>query len=558
MRRPLLLVVPVVLTAGGIAAYRHARAHRPHVAAAAAAPSARPRLGLVPRIHYHLAYQQEIAMPMAAPVDVKVEGEWITTPRRDGRIEVRFVPAAIDGPDGSMPAAADVATPVQLVREDGVLSAMGFVDAMPAKGRALMTNLATTFQVSEQPGSSWIVAEEDLLGRYDAAYQRAGDTLVRSRDAYVSARSAGELSAKAAGDIGASEESRFVVDREGVVSADVGVALSIAISDDAPSAQAHVKATLARTSIEWVTPSMTAALAAEPISDHVDRAVARASADESRVAGATLDVLLAELRRLAALDGAAKATRDQRAHLMARLCAYLRLHPEAASRVADELRAQAANHDATRLLAGALGQARVAEGTDALAALALLPAGDLPAGARSDVLGALQLAEPPTEASLAALTASLDGPDRAAAALGLGVHSRGAPAELSDQAGVAVRTLLDRYASAGSAGDRVVLAQALGNTGSPAALPLLRELASGADPDLAEAALYGLRFVPGDDVDELLAGAIDDPDRALGAVRAIAYRAPATWRDRLIALQDRYAGRSDIVMSIRGTLRRWG
>lgn len=549
MRKSIAIVAAVAVVVLVAALIVHQRAgRRSDGSGADLAPRGQRAPGLVLRIHYHLAYQQAITMTGRAPTEIDVDGEWITTPRRDGRIEVRFAPARLEGPKGALPAATALAAPVQLVAVNDVLAAMGFPAAMPEPARALMTALATTFQHTDRAGSSWTAAEDDVMGRYDAAYQRSGDVLARSRGAYRAMRGAGGLSPHGAHDVTPSEQSRFTLDGDGLVGADVALDLRIKVGEGAPSVDVRLRASLERTAIEWVQPPIGPAFPAEPISDHADRVAAARSADESLIAGASLAQLLDEITR--------KGTGKEHARALSRLAAYLRLNPAAAAEVADALRAHAADRDLTQLLAGALASARVPEGTDALAGLALA---QLPASAQTDVVNALTLSEPVTAASLDALDQSLDGADARQAALALGSHVRRADADLSSRSHDAVQQLLARYAAASSDAERTILAQALGNSGSPDALPLLRGLIHGGNPQLAGAAVFSLRFLSGDqEVDAMLASALGDADLAFSAVRAIGFREPTAWRDRLIDAQDQYAKRNDILAAIQAILRRWG
>jgi HEAT repeat protein len=172
-------------------------------------------------------------------------------------------------------------------------------------------------------------------------------------------------------------------------------------------------------------------------------------------------------------------------------------------------------------------------------------------------MNALSVAQPVTAKSLDALTASLDGADHRTAALALGSHRHRAGDALLIPAAAASQALLGRYASSTGAA-RVLYAKALGNSGDPAAVAPLRDAIAGGDPVLRDAAVYALRHVPGPEVDGLLAGALDDPDLAFAAVRAIGSRDPAVWRDRLEAIRARYADRNDVQTAIHGIFRRWG
>jgi hypothetical protein len=207
-----------------------------------------------------------------------------------------------------------------------------------------------------------------------------------------------------------------------------------------------------------------------------------------------------------------------------------------------------------RLITGALASSQVAAGTNALADLM----GEaLPAEARTAIVGALALSEPATPDSLRALAAGLDQADGAEAAYGLGSHGRKSLTSNPDGARAAVDELLARYARAGSDDERRLYLEALGNSGDRRALAVLADVAGGRDEVLASAAAFALRFIPGDDVDALLAQLLERPEVAFSAVRAVAYRDPARWRDALLAAQARYPEHNGVQSEIIAILQRW-
>jgi hypothetical protein len=483
---------------------------------------------------------------------LRTKGTWTATPRADGRTEVRFSPDVLDGPSGELPRAGDLAASAQLVREDGVLTAIGFPDAMPAKARKLLTGIATAFQYTDRSGVGWTAGEEDLTGRYEAVYWRADGAVKRRRPQYTALRGAGGLSEDAAGAATPTEQTRFVVDAHGVVTAAVELDVELAIGDGVEPARLRLRGRLEREAIEEVAAPGGLALAAAPISGFADFEGARRNADESFVAGATVPDLLAEVKRTVGLTG--REGGNARAQVLARLAALVRLEPEAAEEIADHLRQHPEELAEARLLAGALASTRIAAGTDALAGLA---GDELPDAARGAVVGALSFSSPPTPASLRALSAGLDRPHGNQAALGLGTHGRKARAEDPAAADAALELLLDRHARAGSDAERRLYLEALGNTGGARALPVLRAAIEGGDRRLGSAAVFSLRFVPGADADALIEQAIARPDLAFAAIRAAAYRDPARWRPLLAAAQAQYPDHNGIQGEIRAILRRW-
>lgn len=509
--------------------------------------------GLVPRIRYRLHYEQQIAMPGKPPTVVRVDGRWTTTPRADGRIEARFAPDAINGPRGDLPAAGEVQAPIQLALQGGVLTGLGFSAAMPAPARNLLTGLATTFQYSNATGASWTRHEEDLTGRYDAAYQRAGDQVERHRTAYTALRGSSGLSPVARDQVTPDEQSRFQLDDDGLLSASIALDVTFALGDGMPSFHVQVRGALEREAIEHVPPAVGPGLTISPINLQVDEVAARRAADRATVDGATLEGLLAEVDRVAALVAGAD-TPKLRARTLSRLAALLRVEPGTAAAVADHVRTHAGDVSAARLLTGALSSAGTREATNSLAHLTAAP---LPGATRDAVMGALALSTPATGDSLSALSDMVaHGYDRQAA-LALGIHGRIGQGDVPDGSRAATDLLRARYDQAGSDAERRTYVQALGNSGDPGALPILERAMHRGDRELASPAVFSLRFIAGTDADALLDAALAQPELALAAVRAIGYRDPARWRDRLVQVQAVYADHAGIQDEIRGILRRW-
>jgi hypothetical protein len=524
---------------------------------AAAAPAG-PHAGLVPRIRYRVTYDQRIDLPGRAPVSLAVRGAWTTTPRADGRIEARFALDTIEGPQGSLPTAAALAPPVQLVQTDGVLTAMAFPAAMPGAARALVTGLATAFQYTDRAGVRWAAAEEDLTGRYEAAYTRDGAAAQRTRAAYTAMRGREGLSAAAARDAAPAETSRFTLDAHGVVTAEVAIDLRVSMGEGAPTVHTKLRGSLAREAIEWVAPPSGPTLPAGPIFDHVDHVAAARSADRAAVAGASVAQLLAEVARVAALDARVPAIRNERSQLLARLTAAVRLDPAAAAELAAAMRAPGASASAVKLMAGALASTRLAIGTDTLAGLARE---ELPVEGARAILHALALSTPPTAASFdvlgAALDGSLEGADPDAAALGLGSHVHHGHGEHPVAAAAATEALVARYRGAAGDTERARYVAALGNGGTAAALPVLRDAIAGGGVT-AEAAVFGLRFVPGAEADALLADALGREELAFAAVRAAGHRDAAAWGPRLEEARRKFPDHAGLQLEAQGILRRWG
>lgn len=531
-------------------------------------------------VSYRVRYQQRVELPGQPPLQLAVAGRWRVRELGGGRAVVRLLleegsagreVAGAASAAGELPRQDELGEGAVLQVRDGALAAMAFSPGATARGRRLLTALATIFQRSSDgrgDGARWTALEEDLSGRYLAVYGRDGAVVTRRRERYVAGRDGEALSEAAARGLTAREDSRFELEGEQLRTARVQLEVEQRLQEGAPPLRLAVTASLERDDEdEGESGGDEAAaagdaddagdggwLAAQPLGGHVDRPAARRAADLALLGGASLEQLLDEARR--ALGESSGA----RAQALARLAAAVRVRPEEAARLAELLR-QPQEPALVRLVTGALSSTKVAAGTDALAGLL---DGALPAGARPAVVAALSLAEPATATSLAALRRAMDGGDDAAAQamLGMATHLRrlardGAEAAARRQADAAFVELLGRLDRAEAGGAQRLLVTALGNAGEARALPALRQAMHSGDRALATAAVFSLRFVEGAEAEAGLREALEQPALALAALRAIAYRDAGTWRATVEQTAERFLGEDAIQLEARAILRRW-
>ncbi|HVV82175.1 MAG TPA: HEAT repeat domain-containing protein [Kofleriaceae bacterium] len=548
-RKLALVSLPAVLAAAAYVGVGHGK--RSHHAAVQV--RGQRGAGLVPRIRYRLALDEQAGLDGKPAVAITTRGTWTTVPRGD-RLEVRYAAAELDGPRDVVPAADALAAPIELSRHDGVLDGIAFADGTPADARNFLTGLATTFQYSARDGAGWKVSEEDLSGRYDAVYVRRGGAVERSRPAYTALRKGDALAPVGADPVASDERSRFEVDADGIVRAQVAIDVSVPMGEGLPAAHLHVTGSLEREAIDWVPASRGAGLAMLPIREHVDVAAGAEAAARNLANSATVDSLLARALDVAGEDASDRHVRNQRVALLHQLAVKVRFDPAAAQAIADAIVAHAGDESATMLLAGALSSTKVAAGTDALAGLA---GRALPDGAHEAVVDALSLSEPATDQGIDALAHAIDGAGGRQAALGVGIQGRAIRASEPSAADGATQTLLSRYASAADDGQRILYLQALGNAGDPAALPVLRQAIASGSPLVADAAIYSLRFLPGGEADDLLAGALESDAHALAAIRAVAFRDKGLWASRLAEVVARFPGDNGIQNAVQRVLASW-
>jgi hypothetical protein len=504
------------------------------------------------RARYRLSAEHHALVDGKASASQRVAGLWTTTARAGGRTEVEFTATRLEVVGEAAPTAAEVATPFVVATTDGLLTGLGFAEETPDGARNLLTSLATTLQVTDRPGAAWTALEEDLTGRYEARYTRAGERITRTRGRYTQMRGAHGLDASPVDMLASDEHTEVVLDARGLVSATVKLSQTVSPGRGMATVTILVTASLERVDVSEVALVAGADLAPAPVTARLDRAPLQRRRLESLVAGASTSTLLAEAHRAAHLDEHAPDRTRAGASALRRLSALAQLDERAPVEMADAIRRDPGDHQVVGLVAGALSSSDSPAATGALASL-LDEA--LPDDARSQILAQLGLARAPTAESAAALTRALDGPLGHQAALSLGAEA----SKLGDDTagGDAIDLLLARYAAA-APGDKRVYLQALANTGSPRVLPALKDAIQGADYDLARAAAYGLRSIPGDDVDDYLATLIENGTSvAVEAIMATGYRSATLWAPRLAAFQKQFQGQKRVLDAIQAVLGRW-
>lgn len=226
--------------------------------------------------------------------------------------------------------------------------------------------------------------------------------------------------------------------------------------------------------------------------------------DQQLVRGASFAELLAQLDGLSSAGAGA-----ERAELLSRLSALLRLQPQAAAQARQAIVSGAAAAT-TRTLLGALGAAGSPVAQSTLVGLA--ESTSLSADVRSNAVAMLGLTEQPSDATVSALgklTADRDGDVRGTAALALGnaaqAQRRAGQVGESEQA---VDELLAKLAAATTPDEQILYLQALGNAGDARALPAIQTALTGGDDELRSAAVTALRFIAAEPVDALIAATL--------------------------------------------------
>lgn len=252
--------------------------------------------------------------------------------------------------------------------------------------------------------------------------------------------------------------------------------------------------------------------------------------DERRalVDGASLETLLRTLG-----DEAQREDRQARWRTQERMVALLQLQPQTADALRRRIPGLEAD-DASMAL-GTLADANTAEAQQAL--LDLARDTQTPSELQHTAIDHLTLGEKPTDATITGLRelASSDEATedvRKAATLALG-SAAGEAAGQADTVALASETLNDlagRLARAGDEHERILLVNALGNSGSPRTLEALGPALADASPDVRSSAVAALRLIESDDVDELIGKAMlrDDDARVRASATFAAKFQPLT------------------------------
>jgi hypothetical protein len=515
------------------------------------APARAPAAATGHRARYRLDVERHATIDGREAASQRLAGTWTTTERAEGRVEAQLAASRLEMVGEKAPTPAEAAAPFVLVTDDGgSLHLVGFAEGTSPVAKNVLSSLAATLQYTLRPGDAWTVEEEDLTGRYQAHYTRSGDRVLRTRDGYTRTHEGAEQPAQA---LASDEHSELLVDARGLVSATVRLEQTVRVGPHLPTVHTSSRAVLTRVDSAEVALVAGPDLTLEPLTSRVDHAAQEHRRAERLVAGASADTLLDAAAAVAHLDAKAPDSSKARATALRRLAAVSELDDGAPAKVAEAIRRDPGDEPMVDLLAGALSSSHAPAATNALSALL---AEDLPAGTRDQIQMQLALAAAPTAESAAALAGQLDGPQHGTAALALGAQA----GKLGEDGagGEAIDQLLARHAGATSQDEKILYLQALANTKSRLALPVMEDAIHGRDFALACAGTTGLRFIPGDDVDDLLEALIEHGTVVTAqAIAATAYRSPALWQPRLVAAQKLFKGHKRALDAIDAVLVHW-
>lgn len=414
-------------------------------------------------------------------------------------------------PDASLAGAAQAL--VASYGPDGRLEMLHAPAAMSATVRDRFAALLSELQLSvpDGAGDRWEIEEMDTGGEYLAVYERAGDgSIERTKAGYVRVVQKDGLALSASeSTFSPSGAARITVGAHGWPSVvHIDDSLTVETGQITVAYAGQVRATLRAAERADIPALDWNRLTTHHIASAGDPAARRRGHDRNRVQGKSYGQVSGELQRIVGEHG---FDAKHFPGAQSRMAALFRLDPSAAARAGQEARTTD-DENYARALISSLGQAGTAEAQSAL--LGVLEAEETSLARRRTAAIMTAVTRDTTADTLDRLAAigSDNGLyDQANLALGGAVNN----AVDGVDTGAAVETLLERYAAATSDAERTLYMEALGNTGDRRALPLIQSALASTNGPLRRSALGALRFIPGQDIDILIAVYLTSADEGI-------------------------------------------
>ncbi|HEY3495227.1 MAG TPA: HEAT repeat domain-containing protein [Polyangiaceae bacterium] len=394
--------------------------------------------------------------------------------------------------------------------------------------RAVIATLVFTQpnRAEDDPGH-WFAEETDELGRYRAEYTRVRPgAFTKTKGAYTHLDIAPEFLKSGPGPKRSSKTELTVEGRGLVQRADSVGSTSVLLGTTTFTSTTRITLALKSVSVgerpadePWMT-------AEAPLYESRGQRPNRENElarKRQLVDGASFDRLATDLHHV-------KAGSEERWSLLERLTALFDIDPDAVALAKRRLTAGIDPEDAKGLL-GALSSATSPEAQTVLTDVAKDPS--MQAATRNTALLHLTIGENPTASTVTELAklaeSSTEGEIRDRALFALGGAAGGAldKPETAEVASQAVATLEHGVEQAPDDKSRQLYMNALGNAGAPSSLELLKRQLSDPNPATRSSALQAMRFIPGEEVDRILAQfMLRDPEPLVrnAAVIAAGYR----------------------------------
>jgi len=259
------------------------------------------------------------------------------------------------------------------------------------------------------------------------------------------------------------------------------------------------------------------------------RSEIEANIQRTELGTATLADLMAQLNSLKADPANPDKQMAAETPVYLKFKALIYIRPESCAQLGQVLAQANASSPAFRILSAALGAVGHRQAQAAL--VRAISARSQDSSTLPSLIATLGGApHPSTESEKALRDLAFNAPDpnvRGAAILGLGSMARSLDASEPGRSSAIIDFLLERATAAGPSEQRQASLQALGNSASSRALPVLAKLATVGSPAVRAAAMDALRNIPRPQVDPLLRKTLSsdgDPQVRLEAAFALGFR----------------------------------
>jgi HEAT repeat protein len=380
---------------------------------------------------------------------------------------------------------------------------------VPLPAQTLLKSIAAYSQIvtSDKGQSSWQSVEVDTTGRYQASYRKLSESAIEKQKLAYS-----EILGAATGALVQGQSNRVESSKATIQLDSAGRLQSLELHEvllgsggAMPDLTSVTQLSLKRKQLDQARIDLSnaardfAAFVPGQLFERKRSGVREPELDRARVGGQTFPQLMGKLRSLGA---ASESNRTERARAFVALSALFRQDPAAAELA---LRAIRRGTEADYLVE-ALGNASSPEAQAALHQL--IEDRSTSPELRSRAVATLGNSSPATEDTVTLLASLSKQPDvgpTAKLALGATVYNlQGSNPALAERGTKELLGMLERDAGRGSVHNDL---RALGNAGSTLALPAVSQALASSDPQVRLSAVYGLRRMPGAEVDALLSDA---------------------------------------------------
>ena len=442
----------------------------------------------------------QLKMSLAGTISATV----VLAPGKARALEFELDPERLDLEHMALaiPAAAlkqELAQPfVATYSQDGAASAVAFSSKVGRQAGTLLRDIVSQMQVTVRPGSSWMAVESEPAGECLVALRRLPDQrLAKQKLRFLKVSRSGKL-VEAADAVGVPSfersEATYTVDPSGrLIDAEVHHTMLAKVEVVSGSAKSEVHVSFTPVAASQQAQAKTSAPAVLLSTRSLSDTLADAPKEDLALDLPPPAQVMAEMRRTDANRDPAALHQAQ--HQLSRSIAR---DPNAAL-------AELRKDDLNQPVLSAIGSAGTPAAQSALTRLAIDPA--QPLDVRKQAIDAFHEVPEATTESVDHLLdlADKDPKVRENALLAVGGLANRKGQTDPDTANGWVDQIVARYQRATTDEERLQLLDALGNSGQPAALPVLEGALTSGSAELQIAAVKNLRLMPAPRADEILA-----------------------------------------------------